>query len=188
MSDRSESPHRPKYKLKLHPTCSDVTVVFGKKSLNNVPHLWYSGVTLFMRVIWVMDHLWQDDGTSMDVISHCLWVLYEAWTMSDRGESPHIPMNDLQLHPWHAQLLPWFSIPGAWTMHLVSTAVVKGWWYMYVYAITLFHECCMMHGLCLTGMNHPTDHTMTSNYTPDMLSYYSDLQAEVPAQCNSSMV
>ena len=26
-----------------------------------------------------------------------LWMVYEAWTTSDRGESPHRPMHDLQL-------------------------------------------------------------------------------------------
>ena len=42
-----------------------------------------------------------------------LWVLYETWTTSDRGVSPHIPHHHLQLHPWHAHLLPLFLEPRA---------------------------------------------------------------------------
>ena len=54
----------------------------------------------------------------------------------------------------------------------ISVVVVQGRWYMYVHAISLFYECYMRYGLCLTGMNHLTDHIMTSNYTPNMLSCY----------------
>ena len=33
-----------------------------------------------------------------------LRVLYEAWTMSDRGGQPHKPQNDIQLHARYAQV------------------------------------------------------------------------------------
>ena len=58
------------------------------------------------------------------------------------------------------------------TMSLIRGVMAHGGWYIYGYAITLFHECYMRHGLHLTGVKHPTDHSMTWNYTSDMLSYY----------------
>ena len=54
--------------------------------------------------------------------------------MYDRGESPHMPLTDLQLHPWYAQLLPWFLDPRSWTVHLTSGIVVRmriGVWICY---------------------------------------------------------
>ena len=68
-------------------------------------------------------------------------MLYNAWTKSDRGRSPHIQLNDLQLQPRHAHLLPWFLYPRTWTMALSSVIVVQGRWYRYGYAIPLFNEC-----------------------------------------------
>ena len=43
---------------------------------------------------------------------------------------------------------------------------------MYGYAITLLYECYMRNGTYLTKVNHPIDHSMTSNYTPDIFSCY----------------
>ena len=34
------------------------------------------------------------------------------------------------------------------------------------------YERFMRHGLSLTGVDHPIDHGMTSNYVPDILTYY----------------
>ena len=48
------------------------------------------------------------------------------------------PHHDLQLHHKHAQMLPWFSEPRAWTIHLTNDVVVQGWWHMYGYTIPLF--------------------------------------------------
>jgi hypothetical protein len=85
-----------------------------------------------------------------------LWVLYEAWTMSDRGGSPHRPRHDIQIHPWHTQPWPWISEdPRAWTMILIIGIVVQGWWRMYRYGIPLFDECYMKHELRLAGFDHP---------------------------------
>ena len=99
-------------------------------------------------------------------------MLYESWTMSDRGGSPHISLNDLKLHLWHDWLLPWFLVPISWTMHLTSDIVVQWCWYKYRHAILLFYECCMRYVPRLTGVNHPTYHWMNSNYTQDMLRCY----------------
>ena len=61
-----------------------------------------------------------------------------------------------------------------WTMHLIICVVVEGLWCSYEYSTTPFHECDISHGSRLTGVDHPTDHIMTSNYTLDMLSCYPD--------------
>ena len=99
--------------------------------------------------------------------------------MSDRSESPHIPLNDLQLHPWHAPLLPWFLDPRAWTTYFISGIVVQGWWYIYEYAILLFCELYMRYGSHMTGVNYPTYQWMASNYTPGIISCYPGLQKKM---------
>ena len=115
-------------------TCSTVTLLgVGKKSLNNIPHQWCSDP---MRMI----HVWICYST-------VLLVLYEAWIISDRGETPHRPQYDIQLYPGHAQLLTWPSEKRAWTMYLISGVVVQGKSYMYGCAILLFYEWYMRHGL-----------------------------------------
>ena len=43
---------------------------------------------------------------------------------------------------------------------------------MYEYVIPLFYECSMRHVPCLTGMDHLTDHNITSKYIQDRLSCY----------------
>ena len=58
-----------------------------------------------LSVVWLSNN----NDAGMDMVSHHLWVLYQLWTMFDRGGSTHIPHHDLKLHPRHAQLLPWFS-------------------------------------------------------------------------------
>ena len=114
----------------------------GPKRKIHPPHQWYR-CPMTVIYFWVC-------------YPSILWVLYEAWATSDRGGSPHILLNDLQLHSWHHQLLTWFLVPRAWTMHLISYIVVQGWWYMYVYAPPLFYECYMRHGSRMTGVGHFT--------------------------------
>ena len=158
-SDRGESPHRPQHDLQLHPGHAQILPSLLKQiSLNNMPQQCYS-------VQRMMIHVWICYLT-------VLWVLYEEWTTSDRGESPLRPCHDLQLYPRHAQMLPWLLNPRAWTMNLSSGIVVQGRWYIYEYPIPQFYECYTRHGPCLEGGNHPTDHIMTSNYTQDMLRCY----------------
>ena len=115
-------------------TCSDVNLVLGKRSLNNVPHQWYS-VPRMIILLWICDH----------TVS---WMLYDACTMSDRGESPHRPQHDLQLCPRNDQLLPWFSVPRAWTIYLTSVIVIQGQWYM---CIDILSHCFMS---VIWGMDH----------------------------------
>ena len=122
-------------------TCSAVTLDIGTNRLKiQGPHQWCSGSGPRMMIpgwIWY---------------ASILLVLYETWTMSDRGESSHRPPHDLQLHPRHTQLLPWIlEEPRAWTMLLISGVVVHGWWHRYGYAIAPLYECSMRHGICLTG-------------------------------------
>ena len=59
---------------------------------------------------------------------------------------------------------------------------------MYGYAIPLFYECYMGHGPHLTGVNHPIDHSMTFNYTLDILSCYPGFWKEEPEQYTLSVV
>ena len=133
---------------------------------------------------------WSKDGnTYMDMLSTVSWALYEAWSTSDRGESSHRPLYDLQLHPRHAQMLPRILEPvRARTVYLISGWVVPGWWYMYGYAVPLFHECYMRHVPCLTGVDHLTDHTTTPNYTPDMISCYPGFRNQELEPCTSSVI
>ena len=144
------------------------------KSLNQAPHQWCSG-TMIMTHVWIC-------------YPTVIWVLYEAWTISDRGGSPHTPLDDLQLHLRHAQLLPRFSKSRSWTVDLSSIVVVQGCSRMYGYAIPLLYECYMRHGPYLTVVDHPTDHYMTSNYTLEMLSYYPVFWNQELEPCTSSVV
>ena len=92
--------------------CSAVTLVLGPKSLNHASHQCYSDPKMM--------------NSSLICYPTVLWILYEACT-SDRGGSPHIPLNDLQLHHWHHQQLPLFSEQRrACTMYLISRVVVQG--------------------------------------------------------------
>ena len=150
-------------------TCSAVTLLVGTKSLDHGPHQLCSGptwghlygydISLFMRVLWGMDYVWQGWITPQitiwlpttpqicsDVMKGflakslnyrpCQWcsgqmMMIPVWTcyptviwvvymrqgaMSDRGGPPHRPQYDFQLHPGHAQLLPWILEQGAWNI------------------------------------------------------------------------
>ena len=59
---------------------------------------------------------------------------------------------------------------------------------MYGYAIPLFYEWYMRHGPRLTEVDHPIDHSMTSNYTPDMLSCYPGYRTQELEPCTSSVL
>ena len=144
------------------------------KSLNHAPHQLCSGARMMTRVEIYYPTI--------------LWVLYEAWAMSDKLMLPHRPRHDLQLHHIHAQLVPWILEPRAsWTVVLISGVVVQWWWRRYWYGITLFYECYMRHGPGLTGVDHPTDHIMTINFTTDMHSCYSCFQNQDHLLYTSSM-
>ena len=95
-------------------TRSDVPLDIIPKSLNNDHHQWYSGLRM-MTQVWIC----------YPTIS---WMLYESWSTSDRGGSPHRPPHDHKLHTRNAQLLPWILYPRAWTMILISGVVVQWWW------------------------------------------------------------
>jgi len=143
-----------------HGTYPDVALVTGTKSLNHGPHQWCSGPRI-MTLEWICHPtIW--------------WVLYGSKTMSDRGRSPHRPPHDYKLYPRHAQILPWILKLGTWTMLHISSVVIvnQGWWYLYGHAIPLLYECYMRQEPRLTGLDQQTDHDMTLNYTPDMLSCY----------------
>ena len=105
-----------------------------------------------------------------------LWVLYETWTMSDRGGSPHRPQDYIQLHTGNTCLLPWIQKKRVRTMYLSCGLGVQWWWYLHSYSISLLYECSNRYWPHLTLVNHPTDNCMTSNYTPHMLSCYPDLR------------
>ena len=147
------TPHITKWPPTAPQKWSDVTLVFGLKSLNHAPHQWCSDPRM-------MIHGWIYYPT-------VLWLLYDACTTSDSGESPHIPLNNLWLNPGHAQLIPWFLDSRAWTVHLTSGEVVQGWGYMYGYAIPLFNGYYMKHEPCLTWVDHPhaTEWPQTTGWT-----------------------
>ena len=59
---------------------------------------------------------------------------------------------------------------------------------MYGYAMPPFDECYTRHGPRMTTVDHPLDHSMTSDYTPDMLSSYPDFWSKEPEPWTSSVV
>ena len=146
------------------------------KRLNHGPHQWCSDPMIVIYVsIWCVN---------------VVWVLYQVWTTSDRGGSPHRPRHDLQLRSIQTQLLPWILQSRGWTMDLIRSVVVKSlwWWHRYGYDIPLLYEYYMRHGPRLTGVDHPTDHIMTWNYTPDILICYPGYWNQELAPCTSSVV
>ena len=122
-------------------TCSAVTLLLRPKSLNHAPHQSCSG-TRTMTQVWIC-------------CPTMSWVFGEVWITFDRSWSPHRPQYYLQLHPWHTQMVPWFSKRRTWTMYLSSHLVVQGWWHRYGYATPLFYGCYTRHGSCLTGVITP---------------------------------
>ena len=114
-------------------TYSIVTLDIGTKRLNHVPHQWCSYPRVMMQA-----------EVSYPTI---LWMLHEAWTMSDVIGSSHRQRQDLQLHPIHTHLLPKILETRAWTMDLISGVVVQEWWRRYGYAIQPFMSV-------IWGMDH----------------------------------
>jgi len=101
-----------------------------------------------------------------------LLVLYEIWITSDMGESPTNHSMTFNYTPGMLSCYPGFQKQRAWTVYIISDVVVQGCWYMYGYTIPLLYACYLRHGSHMTGVNHSKDHSMTSNYTKDMLSSY----------------
>ena len=88
-----------------------VTLNIGtKKNLNHGPHQWCSGLRTMMQV-WIC-------------YPTVIWVLYESWTTSDRGGSPHRPQHNHKLYPRHTQLLPWKLEPIGQEVEPWSSSVV----------------------------------------------------------------
>ena len=56
---------------------------------------------------------------------------------------------------------------------------------MYVYGILLVYVCHIRHEVYLTGVNHPTDHRMITDYNPGMVKYYPGFQEQGLAPCTS---
>ena len=162
MSDSCGWPYRPHHDHKLSQTLLVVTLYIGSKSLNNDPNQWYSNLRRILQV-WIC----------YPTIS---WVCYESWSTFDRGGSSHRPPHDYKPHLRDAQLLPWIFKPRAWTMLIISGAVVQGWWFRYGYGIPPVHDCYMSHEICLPGLDQVLDHHMTTIYTPDMLDCYPDFR------------
>ena len=120
-------------------TYSSVSLDIGTKSFNHAPHQWCSGPRM-MTQVW----MWYPT---------IFWVFDEAWTTSDRQTmvwSPTTPQI------WSPVTL----VFGTMGLNHVP------WWCRYVYHISLFYECDMRHGPCLTGVGHATYHCITSNYIP----------------------
>jgi len=159
------------------PTYSTVTLDTGTKSLNHAQHQWCS--------FWHM-------RTQVMVFSSAVAIVVQGWWYIDGYDiqqfykyyMKHIPRLSGVDHPvyynmtsnYTNDILSWY--PGYWKnqdlepWHLISGIVIQGWWRTYRYGIPLFYECYMKHELYLTGLDHPLDHHMTSNYTKDMLSCY----------------
>ena len=155
--DRGRSSHRPQHDLQPHPRHAQLLSWFSEPRRTWTMHL-ISGI--------VVQRQWYMYGYVVPLFYECYM---RAWIMPNRGGSPYRPQH----HPRHAQLLLRFSESRVWTIYLIIGVVIQGWWYMYHgYAIPLFYVCYMRHGPCPTGMDHPTDHNMTFNYTSNMLSCY----------------
>ena len=133
-----------------HLTRHDMTSNYSPDILSCYPGYWNQDLEpCSSPVVW-----WsKNDDTGMDMLSHCfmsvIWGMHHVW----QGCTTHRPQHDHQLHPRHAQLLPWFSEPRAWTIDLIGGVVVQGWWRRYGYAIPPFYECCLRHGPYLTGLD-----------------------------------
>ena len=117
----------------------------------------------------------------------CVWIFYPTtlW-VSDKA---YIMPDMVVITPQNINTISPPTAPetcSAVTLDIGANVVVQGWWYMYGYNILLFHECYMRHRPRLIGMNHHTDHCMTSNYTPaSMLSCYPGFHNQEVEPCTS---
>ena len=146
-------------------TYSAIILDIRTKRSNRGPHQWCSGPRMKTQVCIYYATI--------------LWVWYEACTTSDRGGSPHTSWHDLQLNPIHTQLLTCILEPRTKSLNHVS----RQWCsdprmiMQVLHAIPPLYECYVRHGPCLTGVGHPTDHDMTTNFTPrhaHMLPWFSE--------------
>ena len=122
----------------------------------------------------------------MDLLSHYLWVLYEAWTTSVRGGSPTDYIITSNYTPdilsWHPDVGPKRKnhAPHQYCSGLRTTIHV-------LICYLIIYECYMRHGPHLTGADHPQ--TISWPPTPDMLSWYPDVgpkrKNHAPHQCCS---
>ena len=104
----------------------------------------------FMSVIWGMNYVWQRWITPQTTV----WPQTTPRTCS----AVTLDIGTKSLN--HAHLIR------------CAVIVVQGWGYLDGYDMQPFYEFYMRHGPCLTGVYHPTDHSMNPNYTPDMLRCY----------------
>ena len=178
MSDREGQPYIPHHNLQLYLRQDQIlrysTLLFGTMSLNYALHQWYSCPRVMIHVCICYPTV--------------LWVIYEAWSTSDRERQTHLPHHDLQLHSGYAHLLHWFLESRDWTMHLISGIGVQGRLFICGNAISLFWECYMRHEIRLVGVGYPIYRITTSNYTQDMLSYYAVSWNRQLEPCTSALV
>ena len=132
----------------------------------------------------------KNDGKCMDMLSHCficvIWDTDQVWQGQTTIYITSWPPTTPQTWPSVVTLV--LGNTRAWTMHLISDIVVKWWWSMYGYYIPLFYEYYIRYGACLTGVDYHTDHSIISNYAPDMLSCYPGFQNQELEPCTSSVV
>ena len=89
-SDRGELSHRPMHDIQLPHAVLSCYPGLQNKNLNNLPH-WSCSGPRKMKQVWI----WYPT---------VLWRLYDAYAMSNRGGSSHIPLYDLKLHPCAASV------------------------------------------------------------------------------------
>ena len=115
------------------------------------------------------------------------WFVSHIWGM-DKVWQGWITPHTTNWPPTTARTclaVPWLFDPRSWTMDTTGSVVVQGRWYMSRCAIPLFYQCYMRHWPSLKRVNHPTDYSMTSNYSPNMLSCYPGFQNGNPEECTS---
>ena len=112
-------------------------------------------------------------------------VLYEVWTICDRGGQPRRQYQDLQLHTLHSLSVHRFNTDIAWTIPAGNSAMVQGQWYLYGHATAQTLECYVRHGKCVRGVDHPRDHIKILNYTHFTLWCYTDSRHKYIDLCPS---
>ena len=177
-SNSVRSPHRPPYVHKLHFRHAQLLPWFSKT------RAW----TIDFISSKVAKGWWYLYGHNIPLLMSVIWGMYNV----SRLGSVNRPWHDLQLHPQHTELLPCILKPRACTMVILTSGVVivvQGWSYLDGYDMQPFYECYMRHVQRLTGVDHPIDYGMASNYTQDILStnpeYWKNQELE---PCSSSAV
>ena len=177
MSARGGQPHIPPYDLQLHQVHVQVIYWF----LESI------ALTMYLISSTVVQGPWYLYVYTITLF----WECYMRHGQCLLGvENPIDLQYDLQLHKRRSQVVHWCLNPIAQTMHLISSIVVKGPWYLYVYTIPPFWECYMRHGQCQRGVENPIDHSITSNYTKDTIRgmlYWADFLNKSPKPCSSAV-